>query len=83
MRDGGATSATNGQGLCEACNYVKEAYGWRQRPVGRDFDAHTVEVTTPTGHVHRSREPGLASPVTMPRPRTRLETAFCDLILTV
>jgi hypothetical protein len=83
VRGGGATSAANGQGLCEACNYAKEAYGWRQRPVGQDFDVHTVEITTPTGHVHRSREPGLPSPATAPRPRTRLETAFCDLILTV
>jgi hypothetical protein len=82
-RDGGATSVPNGQGLCEACNYAKEAYGWSQRPVGEDFDAHTVEITTPTGHVHRSREPGLPFPPSLPRPRTRLEAAFCDLILTV
>jgi hypothetical protein len=27
--DGGATSADNGQGLCETCNYAKEAPGWR------------------------------------------------------
>ncbi|MBX7433184.1 HNH endonuclease, partial [Mycobacterium sp. Y57] len=27
-RDGGATSALNGLGDCEACNYTKEAPGW-------------------------------------------------------
>ena len=26
--DGGRTAADNGQGLCERCNYVKEAPGW-------------------------------------------------------
>ena len=25
---GGPTTATNAQGLCEACNYAKEAPGW-------------------------------------------------------
>ena len=29
---GGATSATNGQGLCEACNHTKTVPGWRARP---------------------------------------------------
>jgi hypothetical protein len=82
-RDGGATSVPNGQGLCEACNYAKEAQGWSQRPVGEALDEHTVEITTPTGHVHHSREPGLPFPPSLPRPRTRLEAAFCDLILTV
>jgi hypothetical protein len=26
--DGGGTSAENGVGLCESCNYVKETPGW-------------------------------------------------------
>ena len=30
--DGGATSEANGQGLCEACNYAKQAPGWHARP---------------------------------------------------
>ncbi|MET0526039.1 MAG: DUF222 domain-containing protein [Nocardioides sp.] len=52
---GGRTSADNGQGLCEACNYAKEAPGWRaQRPPGT---APEVETTTPTGHHYRSRAP--------------------------
>lgn len=55
---GGETSAANGQGLCEACNHVKQAPGWRQRTVPDDDPArHTVETTTPTGHRYRSRAP--------------------------
>jgi hypothetical protein len=56
--DGGRTSAENGQGLCEACNQVKEAPGWsstvtRAGPSAR----HTVMVRTPTGHEYTSRAP--------------------------
>ncbi len=55
VAEGGETAAVNGQGLCEACNYAKEAPGWRaQRPPGTH---HTVETTTPTGHPYRSRAP--------------------------
>jgi hypothetical protein len=28
VAEGGQTSLTNGQGLCEACNYTKQAPGW-------------------------------------------------------
>lgn len=53
--DDGETSAENGQGLCEACNYAKEAPGWRAlRPPGR---RHVVEMIAPTGHRRRSRAP--------------------------
>ncbi|MFC0223805.1 HNH endonuclease [Nocardioides zeicaulis] len=38
---GGATSAANGQGLCERCNYVKEGPGWAS------WTSH------PPGHPHR------------------------------
>ena len=55
VADGGETTAANGQGLCEACNYAKESTGWRaERPPGQP---DTVEVTTPTGHHYRSRAP--------------------------
>jgi hypothetical protein len=58
--EGGATSYVNGQGLCEACNIAKEAPGWRARPrpgpAGQQ-DPHTVETTTPTGHVYTSVAP--------------------------
>ncbi|MFJ7750982.1 DUF222 domain-containing protein [Arthrobacter sp. NPDC097144] len=55
VRKGGATSAENIQGLCEACNQAKEAPDWSARTgtSGR----HTVVITTPTGHAYRSTAP--------------------------
>jgi hypothetical protein len=61
--EGGETSFDNGQGLCEACNIAKEAPGWTARPVrprpgpAGQHDPHTVETTTPTGHVYTSIAP--------------------------
>lgn len=55
--DGGATSADNGQGLCEACNHAKNAPGWKQRPVAEPGLRHGVETITPTGHRYRSHAP--------------------------
>ena len=52
---GGPTSLDGGQGLCEACNYAKEQPGWRHRTTSSWPDPHTVEITTPTGHSHRSQ----------------------------
>jgi hypothetical protein len=49
---GGPTTADNGQGLCELCNYAKEADGWSARTI--PGDRHTVETTTPTGHRYTS-----------------------------
>jgi len=49
---GGPTSADNGQGVCECCNYAKEAHGWTARTV--PGPRHTVETTTPTGHTYTS-----------------------------
>ncbi len=56
--DGGETSADNGQGLCEECNYVKQAPGWSARP--RPGPRHTIETVTPTGHRYLSTAPGLS-----------------------
>ena len=55
---GGPTSAANGQGLCEACNYAKEAIGWQAWP--RPGPRHTVEMLTPTGHSYASVAPPMA-----------------------
>jgi hypothetical protein len=52
--DGGATSADNGQGLCQACNDAKEAPGWTTETT--PGDRHTV-TTTPTGHCYTSTAP--------------------------
>jgi hypothetical protein len=49
---GGPTTADNGQGLCEVCNYAKEADGWSARTI--PGPRHTVETTTPTGHTYTS-----------------------------
>lgn len=54
---GGPTSATNGQGLCEACNHAKQAPRWRAGP-GPDA---TVVTTTPTGHPLTTRPPPVAT----------------------
>ena len=53
--DGGATSLDNGQSLCEACNYAKQAPGWKTH---RDRDG-TITVTSPTGHTYKSRAPNV------------------------
>ncbi|GIZ96096.1 HNH endonuclease [Tsukamurella sp. TY48] len=58
---GGPTNVENGQGLCAACNYAKEAAGWTSRTVTDPTARHTVETRTPTGHVHRSTAPPQAA----------------------
>ncbi len=50
---GGSTSLANAGGLCEACNYAKQAPGWRARP----GPGGVVTLTTPTGHRYRSSPP--------------------------
>jgi len=54
--EGGSTTAENGQGLCAACNYAKEAPGWTARSSSRD-GPHVVTTTTPTGHTYTSTAP--------------------------
>jgi hypothetical protein len=57
---GGPTSAASGQGLCEACNYTKQAPGWRAAPAPASSPGHhTITTTTPTGHSYHSRPPPL------------------------
>ncbi|MGW5148015.1 HNH endonuclease [Rhodococcus koreensis] len=58
----GATSADNGSGLCEACNYTKEGDGWTARPVHRPDRTHLIELGTPTGHHYHSAAPPLPTP---------------------
>ena len=53
VADSGYTTAANGQGLCEACNYTKESHGWRTIP----HEDRVVETITPTGHDYWSRPP--------------------------
>lgn len=63
-RDGGTTTAGNGQGLCERCNQVKETHGWLTT-IGPDG---TVVTTTPTRHRYLSPIPPLIPPATTGQP---------------
>src|SRR3984885_8352512 len=56
---GGPTTAINGLGDCEGCNYTKEAPGWNVTTAVDDHGTHTAEFTTPTGAQHRSNAPPL------------------------
>jgi len=53
----GPTSAHNGDGLCEHCNYVKEEPGWQAAATYDRFGRHTIALTTPTGAVYTSTAP--------------------------
>ena len=66
-RDGGATSAANGLGLCEAGNYAKEAPGWTVTTTDTPDGAHVAEFTTPTGATYHSTAPPLPGPPPKPR----------------
>lgn len=54
---GGPSSYLNGQGLCEACNYAKQATGWRSTVHQDPERGHVVDTTTPTGHTYPSTQP--------------------------
>ena len=57
-RDGGKTTALNGLGLCEACNYAKEADGWTVI-TSEEHGEHTARYVTPTGATYHSIAPPL------------------------
>lgn len=67
----GATSARNGQGLCERCNQAKEQPGWAvtvvDDPDGR-AGPHRTRITTPTGATYESQAPPLLPSSTPPTP---------------
>lgn len=52
---GGPTELGNGAGLCESCNYLKEAPGWRADIIRTP--GTVIEITTPTGHRYRAQAP--------------------------
>ncbi len=60
-KNGGETSAGNGQGLCVACNRAKQAPGWTQTTEPH-AERHQVETITPTGHRYRSTAPRAPTP---------------------
>ena len=66
-RRGGLTSALNGLGTCEACNYTKEAAGWTVATGSNQSGRHTAEFTTPTGaRYHSVAPPAPGTPATQP-----------------
>jgi Domain of unknown function (DUF222) len=71
-RAGGKTTALNGLGLCEACNYAKEADGWQVTTSDRDGQ-HTAEFTTPTGSTYYS-----IAPPSPGRPVTRRQLSLVE-----
>jgi hypothetical protein len=73
---GGATSAGNGLGQCERCNYVKEAAGWRVEPSIDETYRHTAEFTTPTGAHYRSTAPPRAPTITISDLEVRIGVAL-------
>ena len=86
VANGGQTTAANSQGLCEACNYTREAAGWRTVL----HPDRVVETVTPTGHRYRSRPPPAvgqtaarerASPVRT-EVQSVMEARLRDLLLT-
>ena len=59
--DTGHTTVADGQGLCEQCNYAKQAAGWHARPSPGPSpgSGHAVETTTPTSHTYTTSAPPL------------------------
>ena len=60
----GETSASNGLGLCERCNYVKEVAGWCVKPNVDEIGRHTAQFITPTGAHYWSAAPPRAPTIT-------------------
>ena len=58
--DGGQTTAANGQGLCERCNYLKETPGWTSwTPHPSPDGLHEVHGVTEHLRILRSTAPPL------------------------
>jgi hypothetical protein len=75
---GGPTSADDGLGLCERCNYAKESVGWRVEAGVADNGTHTADFRTPTGACYRSTAPPLPGcpVVTVSEVETRIGLAL-------
>jgi hypothetical protein len=56
---GGRTTADSGLGMCEQCNYAKQAPGWKVETSIDGNHTHTARFTTPTGARHWSTAPPL------------------------
>ena len=65
---GGSTTAVNGLGECEACNYAKEALGWTVHTFDADGQRHKAVYVTPTGSHHESHAPPMLNDVVVFKP---------------
>jgi hypothetical protein len=71
----GPTTLDNGSGLCEACNYAKQAPGWNTTFAAPETGrTHTIDFGTPTGHHYRSTAPPLPAPMRRSAVETILAT---------
>ena len=73
---GGVTNGLNGLGLCEACNYAKEAPGWTVTTTHDETGCHHAEFVTPTGARHHSKAPPLPGPVSSYRSAIEVDIGF-------
>ena len=53
----GPTDLRNGAGLCEACNYRKQAPGWHTDIITPPGTGQIIQISTPTGHHYHSEPP--------------------------
>ncbi|MDM4142165.1 DUF222 domain-containing protein [Mycobacterium sp. FLAC0960] len=74
--DGGATTADNGLGLCERCNYVKENAGWAVSTGVDENHTHIALFTTPTGKTYRSAAPPRGPTITVSKLEIRAGVAL-------
>ena len=74
--EGGPTTANNGLGSCERCNYAKEADGWRVSTTIDENHTHTAEFTTPTGNRYRSGAPPRGPAITVSDIEVRIGIAL-------
>jgi hypothetical protein len=78
---GGETTASNGQGLCEQCNYLKQGAGWRARDAtGPPGELHAIEIRLPTGHRITSTAPRAPTPARL-RSAHQVDVRWTDLTI--
>lgn len=73
---GGPTTAENGLGLCERCNYTKESAGWHVSAAIDENHHHTARFVSPTGKVYRSTAPPRAPTITVSDLEIRIGVAL-------
>ncbi|KQY54248.1 HNH endonuclease [Nocardioides sp. Root140] len=73
IANGGETVEEDLQGLCEGCNYAKQAPGWTATGHHPPHGRHQVTTTTPTGHTYVSTAPPLPGWADPPRHLTVVE----------